>query len=200
MKAVPAPRLEAPPDWPGLVAALEPAIAVAFCIGNFPQMVRNLQPLLSGGDLTSLGSEADRESERKRPIIVPPSLLQWANTVRGYPQLLLAAGVLRLAQRFEESSELLKSNGKAPADLQALRANEEAALAWHRGNGEEALTLWMAQKPSVPVLFNRGMAALFLGRPADGRTALEKAVAHLPETSSWYHLGHLYLALAAARS
>jgi hypothetical protein len=200
MKSVPAPRLEAPPDWPGLVAALEPAIAVAFCIGNFPQMVRNLQPLLAVGAPAALRSQADQGSERKRSVIVAPALLQWANTVRGYPQLLLAAGVLRLAQHFDESSELLKSNGKTPAEWQAPRANEEAALAWHRGNNEEALALWQAQKPSVPVFFNRGMAALFLGRPADGRTSLEKAVAQLPEINSWYHLGHLYLALAAARS
>jgi hypothetical protein len=193
-KSVPSIPWETPPDWPGLVAALEPAIALAFCVGNFPQMVRNLQPLLSGGDLTAL-----RQSPT-RPASVPPALLQWATTVRSYPQLLLAAGILRLARRFEEASELLKSRGKAPTEWQALRANEEAALAWHRGDAEEALALWQAQKPRVPVLFNRGMAALFLGRPADARTALEQAVAQLPETSAWHHLGHLYLALTAVRS
>jgi hypothetical protein len=187
-------RWETPPDWPGLVAAQEPAIALAFCVGNFPQMVRNLQPLLSGGDLTAL------RQTPTRPANVPPALLQWANTVRGYPQLLLAASVLRLSRRFDEAHALLKAPGKTPAEWQALRANEEAALAWHRGDAEEALTLWQAQKPSVPVLFNRGMAALFLGRPAGAGTALEQAVAQLPETSAWHHLGHLYLALTAVRS
>src|SRR4051794_39847132 len=39
------------PDWPQLVAAQEPAVALAFALGNFPQLVRNLQPLLTGGDL-----------------------------------------------------------------------------------------------------------------------------------------------------
>src|SRR5437016_3300832 len=38
--------LKAPPDWPALVAAQEPALAVAFCLGNFPQLVRSIQPLL----------------------------------------------------------------------------------------------------------------------------------------------------------
>src|SRR5579859_4533526 len=43
-------RWSVPPEWTALVAGQEPAIALAFCLGNFPQMVRNLQPLLGGGD------------------------------------------------------------------------------------------------------------------------------------------------------
>jgi tetratricopeptide (TPR) repeat protein len=188
------PCCEAPPDWPSLVAAQEPAIALAFCVGNFPQMVRNLQPLLSGGDLTAL------RQTPARPVTAPPTLLQWASTANDYPQLLVAVGVLRLARRFEEASELLRSAGSPAKSWRALLANEKAALAWQRGNAEEALTLWQAQKTSVPVLFNRGMAALFLGRPAEARSALEQAADQLPDTSAWHHLGHLYLALAAARS
>jgi len=49
---------------------------------------------------------------------------------------------------------------------------------------------------SVPILFNRGMAALFLDRPADARAALRTAVEKIPESSGWHHLGRLYLALA----
>jgi tetratricopeptide (TPR) repeat protein len=186
--------LSAPPDWPTLVAAQEPAIALAFCIGNYPQMVRNLQPLLAGADLATL------RRVTARPGNVSPAFLHWANAMRGYPQLFLAAGVLRLARRFEEASDILGSNSETPAAWQALRANEEAALAWHRGNAEEALASWQAQKTTVPVLFNRGMAALFLGSASEARTALRQSVAQLPDTSAWHHLGHLYLALIAARS
>ncbi|HWG43077.1 MAG TPA: hypothetical protein VN688_09845 [Gemmataceae bacterium] len=193
----PASRTEAswavPPDWPVLVAGHEPAVALAFCMGNFPQLVRNLHPLLGGGDLTVLRQSSNR------PVSVPPSLLQWAAQTRGYPQVLLAAGVLRLARRFDAAAELLQANEKVPASWQALRANEEAALAWHRGQAEEALSLWQLQKDSVPVLFNRGMAALFLGRPTEALAALATAVIQLPDTSAWHHLGHLYLALATAR-
>ncbi|MHB1423375.1 MAG: hypothetical protein ACYC3I_09330 [Gemmataceae bacterium] len=187
-------RWEAPPDWPSFVAAQEPAIAVAFCIGNFPQMVRNLQPLLTGGDLTAL------RPSTSRPIGAPPALLQWANAASGYPRLLLATAVLRLARHFDDASEVRGSRVDVPKAWQALWDNEEAALAWHRGNAEEALALWQAQKSSVPILFNRGLANLFLGRPAAARTALEQAVVQLAETSAWHHLGHLYLTLAAARS
>jgi hypothetical protein len=51
----------------------------------------------------------------------------------------------------------------------------------------------------VPVLFNRGMAALFLGDAAEARTCLNQAVQQLPEESAWHHLGRLYLALAESR-
>ena len=83
-----------------------------------------------------------------------------------------------------------------PAEWRAAWANETAALAWHRGHPDEALKLWQAQTPSVPVLFNRGMAALFLGKFADARAALSEAVKQLPEGNGWHHLGHLYLSLA----
>src|SRR5262249_61086409 len=42
--SLPAPG--AVPEWKGLAAAQEPALDLAFCAGNFPQMVRNLGLLL----------------------------------------------------------------------------------------------------------------------------------------------------------
>ncbi len=185
---------EVPPDWPTLVAGQEPAIALAFCLGNYPQLVRNLHPLLSGGDLTALRPSIGR------PASALPDLLEWATQARAYPRILLATGVLRLARRFEEAAELLRANPRVPAAWQPMRANEEAALAWHRGRADEALTLWQAQKTSVPVLFNRGMSALFLARTGEAHTLLSEAVAQLPDTSAWHHLGQLYLALSAARA
>jgi len=188
------PRWPTPPDWPTLVAGQEPAIALAFCLGNFPQLVRNLQPLLGGGDLTVL-----RPSSR-RPISAPPAILEWAAESHPYPQVFLAVAVLRLARRFDEAAALLASTSNVPAAWEPVRANEEAALAWHRGRADEALTLWQAQPVRVPVLFNRGMAALFLGRTAEARVSLAAAVEQLPDTSAWHHLGNLYLTLATNRS
>jgi hypothetical protein len=49
------------------------------------------------------------------------------------------------------------------------------------------------------VLFNRGTAALFLDRPTEARKPLTDAVALIPESSPWHHLGRLYLALAELR-
>jgi hypothetical protein len=178
-----------PPDWPVLVTSQEPAVALAFCLGNFPQLVRNLHPLLS----------AEPPALRAGPgePLSAPALLDWARQAHAYPQALLAAGVLRLARHFDDADELLRA--EAPPAWQAARANEEAGLAWHRGQAEKALRLWQAQDPTVPVLFNRGMASLFLGHPAEARDALSRAAGGLPETSAWHHLAQLYLALANAR-
>jgi hypothetical protein len=186
----PAPAFAVPPEWPALVAAQEPAVAVAFCLGNFPQMVRNLHSLLGGYPAALRVAPAQ--------LATDPALVEWARRTPPGTQRLLAAGVLRLAGQFDEAEAVLLSAG-VPATAQALLANEEAALAWHRGRAEEALARWQGQEASVPVLFNRGMAALFRGRIPEAHAALTEAAGRLPETSAWHHLGHLYLALAAGR-
>jgi tetratricopeptide (TPR) repeat protein len=181
-----------PPDWPQLVAAQEPAVAIAFALGNFPQLVRNLQTLLTGVNLTRLRDASTR------PALLP-DLLDWAATVHDFPQKLFAASVLRLARHYDRTAELLGTANDVPAEWRMVWANEEAALLWHRGRHEEAAKKWQALEPTTPVLFNSGMAALFLGRAADAHAALTQATALLPETHAWHHLGRLYLALADAR-
>lgn len=187
---------QAPPDWPMLVAAHEPTVALAFCVGNFPQLVRHLRPVLENADLTELRPSAGR-------AVPAPALTAWANdnaAKKQFPKLFLALGALRLARQFALADELVAAvRDSVPADWQAAWANERAALAWHRGHADEAHKLWQEQPPSVPVLFNRGMAALFLGKNAEAQTALREAIAKLPETSAWHHLGRLYLTLAEMR-
>ncbi len=184
---------QVPTDWPMLVATQEPAVDLAFCLGNFPQMVRMLQPLLT------LSGPVQPTSAAPRPLAAAAPV-EWAKSARSYPEVLLAVGVLRLARHFDEAAEVLHQAGKAPAQWEGLRANEEAALLWHRGRHAEALAAWQAQEPTPPVLFNRGMAAIFLGRFEEAKAALGRAVKELPETSAWHHLGHMYLALAEARA
>ena len=43
-----------PADWPMLVAEQAPAVALAFCLGNYPQMVRDLHHCWGDGDLTAV--------------------------------------------------------------------------------------------------------------------------------------------------
>ncbi len=193
---VPAQSWKAPPAWPALVAGHEPTVALALCVGNFPQLVRDLHPLLQTANLTDL------RPGNTRPVPVP-GLSEWAGRMgekKSFPQALLAVGALRLAKQFDQASELLtRCAADVPAAWRSAWENEKAALAWQRGNGEAARALWDAQPASVPVLFNRGMAALFLGEPAEARAALTQAVGELPESSAWHHLGRLYLTLAEAR-
>jgi len=185
-------HLPVPPEWPQLVAGHEPAVALAFALGNYPQLVRNLQPLLTEGDLTAWRPRPQRS-------LAGPALLDWANRQTEPFSRLLTAGVLRLAREYTRASEILGNGSELKGEWKALWVNEMAALAWHRGLAEEALTLWRGQPESAPVLFNMGMAALFLGKPAEARDWLRRAVAALPDSSSWHHLGQLYLALAQAR-
>lgn len=180
----------APPDWPTVVSAHEPEVSVAFCLGNFPQLVRNLHPLLTGGLTTA-------RVPTGRPVAVP-ALQEWSARARDARTCLLAAGALRLARQFDHARELLKK--VTATEWQAFRANEEASLEWHGGQPEDAFKMWRSQEPSLPVLFNRGMAALFLGETAAAHDALGQAAAGLPETSAWHHLARLYLTLADAKA
>jgi tetratricopeptide (TPR) repeat protein len=182
-----------PPDWPTLVVSHEPESALAFAAGNFPQLVRNLLPLYQTKDLASL-------CPRGTASTPAPALVAWATEImqkHDPAQCLLALGALRLAGQFDSAEDLMqKQEAKVPTAWRDAWANEQAALAWHSGRANEAVAAWQSQPESVPVLFNRGMAALFLGRRPDAGTALGAAVAQLPDDSAWHHLGRLYLALA----
>jgi len=198
---LPAGSLPAPcsaPEWKALVAAQEPALDLAFCAGNFPQMVRNLGLLLGG-----FGGKPP-ETLRPRPPFRSEALIEWAEKIaaKSPQQALLSAGVLRVAQESDRASELLRRVGRSvPPEWRASLANEEAALAWHTGRRNEAADLWQTRgdRNHLPTLFNLGMAALFLGKPSEARPPLSQAVAQLPEVNSWHHLARLYLTLAEMR-
>lgn len=185
-----------PPEWASLVTTQEPIAALPLCVGNFPQLVRSLQPMLRTENLAELLPTAKPES-------ASPSIAGWAEGVlrkKDPAEKLLALGVLRLAGLAQTAASFLSEHRTgASADWQAAFANEEASLAWNSGRADEAAALWQAQADSTPVFFNRGMAALFLNRAADARSSLHRAVSELPEDSGWHHLGRLYLALAEMR-
>jgi hypothetical protein len=182
----------APPDWALLVAGPETVHAPAFALGNYPQMVRQVRPLLTATDLTALRPTAPS------PAAVP-ELTAWATRQSEWPQVLLALGVLRRAGRFAEADALRQEADAVPEAWQAAWANEEAALLWHRGDADAAAASWAKQAESVPVLFNRGLASLFLGRAKEARVSLRRASEQLSETDAWHHLAGLYLALAEMR-
>jgi hypothetical protein len=186
----------APPLWSSLVAAHEPEVALAFCLGNFPQLMRNFHQLLHQANLTALQPTAGRPYESA-------SLEEWidqAGTTAKFPSALVALATLRLAKHFQRAEELIKElDASVPAEWRDAWENEKAALLWRQGKAETARASWHAQKASVPVLFNRAMADLFCGDAAAARAALAEVVKQLPETSAWHHLARLYLTLAEAR-
>jgi tetratricopeptide (TPR) repeat protein len=185
------PSLAVPPEWSSLVAAHDPETTLPFCLGNFPQLVRHLPALL-------------RPTRPEAPATnpAPDAVVSWANeAVAGdsFPLRLLAAAMLRLARDFDGAERLLPAESEVPTEWHEAWANENAALLWQRGRFEQASALWRTQTESVPVLFNRGMAALFLGDAVEARTCLIRATSQLGEEDAWHHLGRLYLALAEMR-
>jgi hypothetical protein len=187
--------LRTPPEWSNVIAMHEPVASLPFCVGNYPQLVRDLHPLLHADDLVALRPTTGK------PLAVP-GLVEWAQrqaAERQFPQALLAVGCLRLTRQFDALDSIFALKDRAPAEWQSAWGNEQAAAEWHRGRIGEADTLWSKQPESVPVLFNRGMAALFLDRAADASALLDRAVAQIPQTSAWHHLGRLYRTLAEVR-
>jgi hypothetical protein len=171
-----------PPDWSALLLALEPAADVPFALGNFPQRVRSLTLLLQ------------RQPTKIVPQAASSEVLAWATEAREPLAKLVAAGVLRLVGDLEGAGKLL--GGRWSAALAPLRGNEQAALTWQRGEYAAALKLWCGQPESPAVLFNRGLASLFLGEREPAGIALAAAGAALPESSAWHHLASVYRTLA----
>ena len=179
-----------PAQWPELVAGLEPSAAVPFCLGNYPQLVRDFHVLAGATDLAALIGTP------KLPGALPCHPPEAKS--QPFAERLVYAGVLRLGGYLKDCGQLLAelAADASSGAWQPALANERAALAWHQGNTEEAANLWVEQEAIVPVLFNRGMADLFLGRASRSRPHLQKAVNLLPEADAWHHLGRLYLTLA----
>ena len=148
---------------------------IAFCVGNFPQLMRNLQTLLHRP------AQAEIRSGPPAPI---PGLVAWTQDVtraKTMPQILLALGVLRWSNHFERAAEFAQVNEAAvPASWRTAWENEKAALAWYQGRRDEARAAWGSLEGSVPVLFNRALADLFGGQPAKGRAAFDQIIGQIP--------------------
>lgn len=182
--------LTPPTGWVNLVALAEPQVAIAFCVGNYPQLVRDFHKLLQHDDLTKL------RPATASPVAVP-ALADWADNATGFPQSIFALAAHRLAKNFDRAARLM--NAEVPAEWQATWDNELASLSWHRGQAEEAIAMWRKQEPTLPVRFNLAMASLFTGRGKMAKADLETVMADLPENTAWHHLARLYHTLCVLR-
>jgi hypothetical protein len=194
--AAPPARRQAPPQWSQLVAGHESIVAIAFSVGNFPQLMRNFHAILAQPNLVELRPFVGRSS-------AATELLPWVEEVakkKQLPQMLLALGTLRLAKQFDAAENFSRVHDAGiPAEWRTGWENEKAALAWHNGRFEDARKIWDALEPTVPVQFNRGMAALFGGDTQTGKQHLTAVIAKVPTASAWHHLGRLYLILCDLR-
>jgi hypothetical protein len=163
------------------VAQPAAAFAVPMAAGHFPQRVKDLQPLLTKFDPKELRPGGHQEAT---PGFA--GLRSWI-AKNGPSHPLVAAGIARTLGDFDAADALLSGVQKS--------ANDRAATLWARGRCADALAAWDATADAPAVLFNRGMARLFLGRIADARAALQTVDA-IPESCGWNALARLYLAVA----
>src|SRR5262249_15666139 len=156
-----------------------------------PQQVRDLNLLLQSKDFSELPSTGAEEAPAST------GLRNWANQhVRKgtFPQALIGCALLRAGGDYEAAAAALSGlRGSTPAQCRA-------ALLGGRGERQQAAKLWAGLPENSAVLFNRGMAALFMNKPARARDCLRKAVANLNDSDPWHHLASLYLALAEMKA
>ena len=124
-----------------MVASREPAVALAFCAGNFPQLVRNLQPLLQAAELTALRSP----SERPLPVA---SLLEWAAQTAA----LLRSHQVDAPSQFDTQYALTENAGAK------LRMLDTSAIAKFPSNGFVALEETLKDKRAQAVALTQGYA------------------------------------------
>ena len=178
----PTPGGQLPNEWAALVAQPAAAFAVPMAAGHFPQRVKDLQPMLAKFEPAEL-----RPSGTQAATPGFPGLRNWI-AKHGTSNPLVAAGIARTLGDFDTADALLA--GTTAGD------NDRAATLWARGNCAEALAAWDAAAETPAVLFNRGMARLFMGRIAEAKPALQNAIDAISETSGWNALARLYLAVA----
>src|SRR5207249_1318610 len=91
-----------PAEWASLVATHEPVLALPLCLGNFPQLVRDLHGLIQAERLSSL------RPVPSRPANVATGETQAAEAVanKEFSRYLLALALLRLARQFEIADRL----------------------------------------------------------------------------------------------
>lgn len=178
----PPPAAQIPTEWASLVGQPAAAFAVPMAAGNFPQRVKDLQPLLTKFNPAEL-----RPSGSQAALPGFAGLRTWI-AKNGASNPRVAAGIARTLGDFDTAEKLL--SGASGAE------NDQAALLWQQGKCAEALAAWDSAAEAPAVLFNRGMARLFLGQIAEAKPLLQKAIEAIPEASGWQALARLYLAVA----
>jgi tetratricopeptide (TPR) repeat protein len=186
--------LECPIGWADMVADTAPVAAVPMCLGNFPQMVRDVKVLADVANLPRL-----RPQSLAAPLDAS-GVKNWRSNDPSPVAQMVRAGLLRLAGKYAEAKEILALMPEGRGKLRSAVLNEKAALAWHHGDYEGAVELWNQAREDIPVLFNRGLGLLFSGQSAQSRPLLDRALEGLPASSGWRQLAELYLAVVELKS
>jgi len=190
--------LTLPGEWGRLVVRQQSVAALPFALGNYPQQVRELDSLVKAEDLSALLASDPTAGE------TPKGLAEWCRKQADagtMPQALIAAAMHRVSRDYPAAERVLTDlAGKVPFEWLTTLENERAALLWERGHHVAARAAWDKLADTNPVVFNRGMSALFAGESQAAVSHFRKLDGQLPEDSAWRHLAGLYLALAELRA
>src|SRR5205814_1321451 len=141
----PVTRLKAPPHWAQLVSGHESIVAIAFSVGNFPQLVRNFHQVLTQPNLSDIQPDAGRPA-----AVELSAYVEETGQKKNFPQMLIALGALRLAKQFDAADSFIRAqDASIPADWRGAWENEKAAVAWHAGRFDDARKIWDALEPTV---------------------------------------------------
>ena len=189
-------KLTTLPDW-ATYAALPVSPAVPLAAGTFPQMLRDPQPLLSGGDLAAF------RPRPAAPVAGLTGLRNWlrkASASQSPAVLLTAAGVAAEIGDADQAAALLTTaEPLCVGEWRTAWENQRIAGLWLAGRHADALAAWQAMGDHPAAAFNAGMALLFLGRAAEAVPLFKLAINGLPAGSGWTHLANLLLLAAQAR-
>jgi hypothetical protein len=171
-----------PPEWAQLVQWPAPIFAVPCVLGEFPQRLRQLQPLLQPTPLARLLPLTDAP-----PLPGFHQLRAWIQQqTMPHP---IAAALARMLHDWPAAERLLLTDD----------TNERAAWLWARGRPHDALQLWEHTSERPHILFNRGLARLFLDQPAAALPLLRQAAVLWGTDHPWQPLASLYAAVAEIR-
>lgn len=173
------------PGWVGFIQSMGSFSAMPMASGHFPQAMKNLWDLpegLSGESSWNTGASL-------------PELEGWVNHPKqSVARHLIATGTCRLSGEHDLAKKYLDAIERDISG-EAFQ-NEMGALEWARGSHKSARACWEKAESLPMACFNLGLACLADGSKNKATHHFQQAVAAIPSTSGWHHLGELYLQIA----
>jgi tetratricopeptide (TPR) repeat protein len=112
------------------------------------------------------------------------------HTKQSVARSLIATGICRLGGEHELAERYLYSiKGDIPCEA---FQNELGALEWAKGSHTSARNCWEKGAGLPMADFNLGLAWLADGNRNKAANHFQQALANIPSSSGWHHLGELY--------
>ena len=169
------------PGWAAFVQSLGSFSAMPMASGHFPHAMKNLWDLpegLTGETCWNTGPSL-------------PELEGWVNHPKqSVARILIATGICRLGGEHELAERYLYSI-KGEIACEAFQ-NELGALEWAKGSHTSARNCWEKAAGLPMADFNLGLAWLADGNRNKAANHFQQALANIPSSSGWHHLGELY--------